>query len=95
MHFGALAERWGVRNPPPAADLRAFGHQVARLRHQLGWSIDRLAEEAGVSRKTIMNIESASKGLRLSTAHDLAHALGVPLPDLVGVLCEQHSTPAE
>lgn len=42
-----------------------------------------------------MNIESASKGLRLSTAHDLAHALGVPLPDLVGVLCEQHSTPAE
>lgn len=78
---------------PPAADLLAFGHGVARLRHERGWSIDRLAEAAGVSRRTIMNIESASKGLRLGTAHDLARALDVPLTDIVGVLCDQHGAP--
>lgn len=90
MHFSALPHGGGVREPPPTADLRAFGHEVARLRAQKGWSIDTLAEAAGVSRKTIMNIEHASKGLRLSTAHDLAHALGVSLPDLVRPVCAGH-----
>lgn len=90
MHFGALPNGEGVHRPPPDADLQAFGHEVARLRAAKGWSIDTLAEAAGVSRKTIMNIEHASKGLRLSTAHALAHALEVPLPELVAPACESH-----
>lgn len=80
-----------MRKPPPVADLRAFGVEVARLRHERGWSIDALAEAAGVSRKTIMNVEGAKKGLRLTTAHDIAHALEVPLPDLVKAVCSRHS----
>ena len=80
-----------MRRPPPVPDLRAFGHEVARLRRAKGWSIDALAEAAGISRKTVMNVESARKGLRLTTAHDLAHALDVPLGELVAPLCARHT----
>jgi DNA-binding XRE family transcriptional regulator len=80
-----------VRKPPPVPDLVAFGHEVARLRRERGWSIDVLAETAGISRKTVINVEGAKKGLRLSTAHDIAHALDVPLSELVVKLCERHS----
>lgn len=61
---------------------------MARLRRERGWSIDRLAEAADVSRKTVINVENAHKGLRLSTAH----ALGVPLAELVVALDAPHSS---
>lgn len=67
-------------------DLVAFGHAVARLRRDRGWSIDRLAEVAGVSRKTVINVENAHKGVRLTTAHALATALDVRLAELVVAL---------
>ena len=49
-------------------------------------TIEQLAEAAGVSRQTIGNVESAHKALRLDTAHAIAHALQVPLSDLVKAL---------
>jgi transcriptional regulator with XRE-family HTH domain len=79
-----------VTRPPPEADLTAFGIEVARLRQERGLTIEALAEATGVSRKTIINIENAHKGLRLSTAHALAHALGIPLADLVRQVCAAH-----
>lgn len=75
----------------PAPDFRSLGHEVARLRAERGWSIDRLAEEAGVSRKSVINTEGAHNRPTLATLHGLAHGLGVPLSDLVVPLCERHS----
>lgn len=75
----------------PVPDMRAFGVEVARLRRGRGWSIDRLAEEADISRKTVIAIEGAQKGLRVSTAHAIAHALGVPLGELMGPICARHA----
>ena len=67
-------------------DLAALGHEVARRRQARGWSIDRLAEEAGISRKTVMSVEHATKGLKVATAYAVAQALGVSLAELVEVV---------
>jgi len=53
-------------------------------------SIDRLAEAAGVHRKTIIEIEAGRVAAKVSTLHGIAHALGIPLAELVAVLCERH-----
>lgn len=75
----------------PVPDYRALGHQIARLRAQRKWSIDRLAEEANVSRKSVINTEGAHNVPTLAMLHGLAHGLGVPLSDLVVTLCARHS----
>lgn len=65
----------------------AFGVEVARLRREAGWSIERVAGRAGVLPKTIMNIESTKEGLRLSKAHALARRLAVPISELTVPMC--------
>lgn len=81
--------------PAPAPDLRAMGVEVARLRKERGWSIDRLAEGSGVHRKTVIEVEAGRVAARISTLHSIAHALGVPLPDLVAALCVRHPKSVE
>ncbi|CAM3582323.1 HTH cro/C1-type domain-containing protein [Dermacoccus barathri] len=49
-------------------------------------TIEQLAEAAGVTRQTVGNIENGHKAPRLDTAHVIAHALRIPLSDLVKVL---------
>lgn len=75
----------------PVPDYRALGHEVARARRERGWSLDRLAEEAGVSRKSVINTENAHNVPTLATLHALAHGLGIPLSDLIEPLCVRHS----
>jgi DNA-binding XRE family transcriptional regulator len=53
-------------------------------------SIDRLAEAAEVHRKTIIEVEAGRVAAKISTLHGIAHALGVPLVDIVGALCARH-----
>jgi transcriptional regulator with XRE-family HTH domain len=53
-------------------------------------SIDRLAEASSVHRKTIIEIEAGRVAAKISTLHGIAHALGVPLPDLVAPVCARH-----
>jgi len=65
------------------ADVDRFGHLT--LLHE-GWSIDRLADESGVGRHTIINLEGAIKTPRIDTLFAVAVALDVPLGDLVDVL---------
>ncbi|GAB3252511.1 helix-turn-helix domain-containing protein [Arthrobacter pigmenti] len=76
--------------PIPVPDLRALGVEVARLRHEQGMSIDRLAEAAEVHRKSIIQIEAGRVAAKISTLHGIAHALGVPLPELVAPICARH-----
>ena len=76
--------------PSPVADLRALGVEVARLRRERSMSIDRLAEATSVHRKTIIEVEAGRVAAKISTIHGIAHALGVPLPELVAPLCARH-----
>ena len=76
--------------PAPAPDLRALGVEVARLRKESGFSIDRLAEAAGVHRKTIIEVEAGRVAAKISTLHGIAHSLGVPLTELVAPVCARH-----
>ena len=64
----------------------ALGIEIAKVRHEKGWSIDRLAEESGVGRRTIIHLEGALKTPRVDTLYAVAAALDVPLTDLVAVL---------
>lgn len=63
---------------------RCFGRNVALWRRSLGLSQQALADAAGMSRPTLGNIEIGVQGVRLSTALDIAAALGAPLSVLVG-----------
>lgn len=81
--------------PTPVPDLRALGVEVARLRRERGMSIDRLAEAAGVHRKSIIQIEAGRVAAKISTLHGIAHALGVPLPELVAPVCARHPKAVE
>lgn len=76
--------------PTPAPDLDALGRRVANLRAERGWSIDRLAEAAGVGRRTIIQIEGGRVAAKISTLHSIAHGLGVPLVELVAPVCARH-----
>lgn len=76
--------------PTPSPDLHALGVEVARLRNARNWSIDRLAAGSGVHRKTIIEVEAGRVAAKVSTLHAIAHALGVPLAELVAPLCARH-----
>ena len=69
--------------PIPPPNFAALGHEVARLRRERGWSLDKLADASGVSRKTLINLENAHKEPRIGTVFAVAHALETCLGDLV------------
>lgn len=70
----------------PNPDYRALGVEIARLRHARGWSIERLAEAAGLGRRSIINLEGAHHEPRIATLWAIAHGLDVQLTDLVKTL---------
>ncbi|WP_454151205.1 helix-turn-helix domain-containing protein [Microbacterium lacticum] len=70
----------------PNPDYRALGVEIARLRHARGWSIERLAEAAGLGRRSIVNLEGAHHEPRVATLWAIAHGLDVELSDLVKTL---------
>ena len=74
----------------PVPDLRALGVAIATRRREQKMSIDRLAEASEVHRKSIIQIEAGRVAAKISTLHAIAHALGVPLTELVTPLCARH-----
>ncbi|WP_199712169.1 helix-turn-helix domain-containing protein [Kocuria tytonis] len=62
---------------------RAIGERVRHERTTHGWTLDRLAEQAGVSRRMLVNVEQGSANPSVGTLLRLADALGVGLPALV------------
>ncbi len=57
--------------------------RVRLARTGRGWTLDQLAEASGVSRRMVVNIESAASNASIATLLRLATALGVSLADLV------------
>ncbi len=62
---------------------QAIGERVRRERQGQGWTLDRLAEAAGVSRRMVINVEQGAVNPSVGTLLRLSDALGVGLPALV------------
>lgn len=61
----------------------AIGARVKHERQSRGWTLDRLAEVAGVSRRMLVNVEKGAANPSVGTLLRISDALGVGLPALV------------
>jgi transcriptional regulator with XRE-family HTH domain len=61
----------------------AIGHRVRLERQARRWTLDQLAEAAGVSRRMVVNVEQGSANPSVSILLRLSDALGIGLPALV------------
>lgn len=62
---------------------RAIGVRVRQERKGRDWTLDQLAEVAGVSRRMLVNVEQGTVNPSVGTLLRLSDALGVGLPALV------------
>jgi transcriptional regulator with XRE-family HTH domain len=60
-----------------------IGDRVKQERAALGWSLDRLAAQSGVSRRMLVNVEQGTTNPSIATLLRLSDALGIGLPELV------------
>ncbi len=77
MHYDALV----MHRPEDLA--RAVGDRVKHERLSRQWTLDDLAQAAGLSRRVVVNVEQAATNPSLATLLRLSEALGVGLPSLV------------
>jgi transcriptional regulator with XRE-family HTH domain len=61
----------------------AIGGRVRRERQSRRWTLDRLAEAAGVSRRMVVNVEQGAVNPSIGSLLRIGDALGVGLPALV------------
>lgn len=61
----------------------AIGARVKQLRQARRWTLDQLAEAAGLSRRMLVNVEQGAANPSVGTLLRLSDALGVGLPVLV------------
>lgn len=66
-----------------AALARVIGVRVKQERHSRRWTLDQLAEAAGVSRRALVNVEQGAANPSVGTLLSISDALGVGLPALV------------
>lgn len=72
------------KNPPPAEPPRV-GDTLAALRQAQALSLDELSRKAGVSKSMLSQIERAQTNPTVAVVWRLANALGVSMPELLGV----------
>jgi transcriptional regulator with XRE-family HTH domain len=77
MHYNALMDE------NTAAMASAIGTRVRQERQSRRWTLDRLAEAAGVSRRMVVNVEQGVANPSVGTLLRISDALGVGLPALV------------
>jgi putative transcriptional regulator len=83
----------GVPILQPDPDLIALRVTLARLRNDRGWTFDELAERSGLARRTVIDLEHGRGAGNVTTWHALAHAFDVPIGELLGALCGNHTPP--
>lgn len=79
---------------PPDPNLAALRLELARVRAERGYTYDQLAERSGLARRTLIEIEQGRTVGTLKTWHALAHALDLPIAQILGPLCAGHPPPA-
>jgi transcriptional regulator with XRE-family HTH domain len=77
MHDNALMDQ------STAALASAIGARVKHERQSRGWTLDQLAEAAGVSRRMLVNVEQGAANPSVGILLRISDALGVGLPALV------------
>jgi putative transcriptional regulator len=75
-----------------ASNHEALRLELGRLRADRGLSYDAVADISGLSRTALIDLEHGTTRGSLDTWHRVAHALDVSFPELVGQLCDGHST---
>lgn len=73
------------KNDQGAALAIAIGQRMRQERQAQGWTLDRLAEMAGVSRRMLINVEQGAANPSVGTLLRISDALGIGLPALVAV----------
>ena len=77
MQYGALVD------DGTAALASAIGLRIRQERQERRWTLDHLAEVAGVSRRMLVNVEQGAVNPSVGTLLRISDALGVGLPALV------------
>jgi transcriptional regulator with XRE-family HTH domain len=77
VHYDALVDE------ETAALALAIGRRVRHERQLRGWTLDQLAQAAGVSRRMVVNVEQGGVNPSVGTLLRISDALGVGLPALV------------
>ncbi|MHB1613850.1 MAG: helix-turn-helix domain-containing protein [Actinomycetes bacterium] len=67
----------------PLAVARTFGERLRALRRDRGWSLERLAEAAGLHWTYVGSVERGERNISLLNIVRLAAALGVDPSDLL------------
>jgi transcriptional regulator with XRE-family HTH domain len=62
---------------------QAIGRRVRQERQARSWTLDRLSEAAGVSRRMVVNVEQGAANPSVGTLLRISDALGIGLPALV------------
>jgi putative transcriptional regulator len=83
----------GVTILPPDPDRDALRVTLARLRNAREWTFDELAGRSGLARRTLIDLEHGRAAGTVTTWHALAHAFDVPIEQLLGSLCDDHTLP--
>ena len=60
-----------------------IGARIRRERQAREWTLDRLAEAAGISRRQVVNVEQGEANPSIGTLLSISDALGIGLPALV------------
>jgi transcriptional regulator with XRE-family HTH domain len=61
----------------------SIGARVKQERRSRGWTLDQLAEVAGMSRRMVVNVEQGAANPSVGTLLRISDALGIGLPSLV------------
>src|SRR3954464_13372748 len=77
VHYSALMQN------STAVLAAAVGARVRQERQSRRWTLDQLADAAGVSRRMVVNIEQGTTNPSIGTLLRLSDALNVGLPALV------------
>lgn len=76
----------GVPYPVREPDFEALRLELSRQRAARGWTYDQLAEKSGVTRRTLIAIETGTTHGRLDSWHRIAQALDLEIGELLKVL---------
>lgn len=66
-------------SPAVTAALGVVGQQIRTARQEHGWTIQELADRAGVSEKTVRSIEAGSSTAAVGTVFELGWLVGLKL----------------
>jgi DNA-binding XRE family transcriptional regulator len=82
-HSAPLVHHDALMDQSAAALAFAIGARVKHERKSRRWTLDQLAEAAGVSRRMVVNVEQGTVNPSVGTLLRISDALGIVLPALV------------